>query len=147
MKKIIKKIALCTFTLGASVLLMSTVSNAQVLSTQTGGSGKTVTILDTNGSGPGLTYNPSPSVFIAVSSINNAYAINAMNGSIANGDRNEYAVWSGNTGYYQRVNGDSAGSTVVIGDFTVDLTDTTDLTTSPYTGTGWVNMGGGGSGS
>lgn len=145
MKKTIRKITLFTFALGTSVLLISQASNAQVLSTQAGGAGTTVTLAEDAGSGPGITFPPSPGVVLAVSSSANAFAITAMNVSSANGDRNEYGVWSGNTGYYQRVNPNSAASTPVLTDLSVDLTNTTVLTATPFGGTTWINMGGGGS--
>lgn len=141
MKKIIKKISLYSVALCASVLLVSTVSNAQELSAQTS-AGSTVQI-DDAGAGPGFSYNPSPSIFLVVASTTNAYAIQAMHQGIANGDRNEYGIWSGNTGYYMQVNPDSAGTTVVLADFTIDLATGTDLTATPYGA--WTNMGGGGS--
>jgi hypothetical protein len=129
----------------AGILLTGTTVNAQVVSTQTGGAGTTVTIPDTNGSGPGLTYNPSPGNLIAVSSAVNAYAITDMNSSAANGDRMEYGVWSGSTGYYQQTNPNSAAATPVLTDLTVDLSATTDLSTTPFTGGDWTAIGGGGS--
>jgi hypothetical protein len=143
MIKIMKKAALCATVICGFSLLVSSQSFAQVISTQAGGSGTTINVPDTNGNGPGLNYNPSPNIFGVVVSTEVNYAIQTMNSSIADDDRNEYAVWNANTGYYMQTNPDMAGTTVVVTDFTVDLAANTDITASPYTA--WPNFGGGGS--
>jgi len=143
MVKIIKKTALCATLICGFSLLVSSQSFGQVISTQAGGSGTTVTVPDTNGNGPDLQYNPSPNIFMVVESTEVNYAIQTMNSSIADGDRNEYAIWNQNTGYYMQQNPDMAGTTVVVADFTVDLAANTDITATPYGA--WPNFGGGGS--
>ena len=146
MNKIMKKAALCTAMVCGFSLLVSSQSFGNTLSTQAGGAGTTVTIAASAGAGPDLTYNPSPNVWMQITGQPIAYAIQAMNANIANGDRNEYGIWSQNTGYYQAVNGDMASATagVVLSDFTVTLTSGYDLTTTPFGGSTWVPIGGGG---
>ncbi len=139
-----KKILLYSSLFLAGTMLLTANVNAEVISTQSG-TGKQVVLPDTNGSGPGLRFDPSPSCLISIVSITNAYAIEAMNTAAADGDRNEYGVWSGNTGYFQLVSpADAVSATPVTADFTVDFTTGTDLTATPF-GSDWVNMGGGGS--
>ena len=146
MNKIMKKAALCTAMVCGFSLLVSSQSFGNTLSAQAGGAGTTVTIAANTGAGPDLTYNPSPNVWMQITGQPIAYAIQAMNANIANGDRNEYAIWSQNTGYYQAVNGDMADATigVVLTDFTVTLTADYVLTGTPFGGTSWVAIGGGG---
>ena len=142
MTKIMKKTALFTTLICGFGLLASTQSFGAQLSTQTD-AGNTVTLADNTGNGPGLSFNPSPNIFLVSVSTDVNYVVQTMNNNVADGSRNEYAIWNGNTGYYMQSNPDMAGTTVAVTDFTIDLAANTDITSSPYTA--WANYGGGGS--
>ena len=143
MNKIMKKSAIGTALVCVFSLLISSQSFGQTLSTQAS-AGTLVTITPVAGIGQNVTFSPSPNVLMAITSTTYNFAIQAMNANIADGYRNEYAIWNGNTGYYQMVNGDMANASGVdLADFTVTLTATYDITSSPYTGDTWVVIGGG----
>ncbi|MFW8602329.1 hypothetical protein ACOHYD_12720 [Desulfobacterota bacterium M19] len=149
MNKSIKKFVLYTFTLGAATLFISA-TNATAATTiaATTTAGSTLTVSDPTGnSGASLTFNPSPNVLLQVASISNRYAINSMNTSVANGDRNEYAVWSGNTGYYQGVNADTTVNPITTSQFAVPLLTGTDITSDPFSSTSSLHSVGGSSSS
>jgi hypothetical protein len=141
-----KKIWLYSSLLFGALLVSGTTADAQVLSSQSG-AGTTVTLAPSDPDSPSsvnVVFPPSPSVLLAVTSSENAYAITTMNASASDGDRNEYGIWSGNTGYYQNVNAATTPSTgLTLTDFGVDLAATTALTSTPFSA--WTNMGGGGS--
>ena len=146
MKKLLKKTALYTVLVCVFSLVACSQSFGQTLSTQAGGAGTLVTVTKNTGDGPNLTYSPSPNVWMMISSDSINYAIQAMNANIADGFRNEYGIWNGNSGYSQAVNGNMAvpANGVVLTDFTVALTSGMDLiTASPYSGGTWVAIGGG----
>lgn len=141
-----KKILLYSSLLFAGFLISATTADAQVLSSQSG-PGNTVTLSPTDANSPSsedVTFAPSPGVLLVVTSAENAYAITTMNASASDGERNEYGMWSGNTGYYQNVNdATTPAAGLAASDFGVVLTAGTDLSTTPFSA--WTNMGGGGS--
>ena len=143
MKKLLKKTALYTVLVCVFSLVACSQSFGQTLSTQAGGAGTLVTIVPVAGSGTNLTYSPSPNVFMAITSTTINFAIQAMNANIADGFRNEYAIWNQSTGYYQGVNPPMAGTTVVLADFTVTLTANYNITINPFNANTWVAIGGG----
>ena len=137
MKKIINKSIAIASIFSASLLFTVTAASAgNVLSTQAS-AGALITVAEVLGNGPGLTFSPSPSVLLVVSSTNNAYAITTMNSSAQDGDRNEYGVFSGYGGYYQNVNASTASPPV----FGVVLVAADAATGDPFGA--WTQMGGG----
>lgn len=110
-------------------------------STQPGDPGTLVTLSDPGGTGPDMEIHPSPSNLQVITCAENQYAITSMNAAATDGQRMEYGIWSENTGYFQMINGSTASPPV----FTVQLATGDELSTNPFAGDGWTNLGGGGS--
>jgi len=97
----------------------------------------------TGGGGTGaLTFDPSPGVIMAWASSEGDFALTSLNTSASLGDQNEYAVWSDYNAYYQK-------KTATEDTFTTPANGLAETAitglTSPFTGGGWVAMGGSGS--
>jgi hypothetical protein len=125
-----KKILVC-LCLCASPLLMGVGSSfaADVLSTQAA-TGGVVTL----GTAPNqLTYNPSPSVSMAVAAAANAYAIQSTNLVTDTTNGMDYGTLNTATGFAQMTKTEAA---------TVAVTPPTS--SAALSGTGWVWMGGSG---
>jgi hypothetical protein len=142
-----KKILIYSAILSTAILFGSTSVLAQEFATNSSSTpGYTVTLSSANDtpSTVDITFDPSPSVIIAVTSTENQYAITSMNASASDGERNEYGIWSGNTGYYQNVNAADTSKGLTNTDFGVKLGNDSTLDDTLFDT--WTNMGGGGMG-
>ena|GEM_PF-5303477 len=142
-----KKILIYSAILSTAILFGSTSVLAKEFATNSSTTpGYTVTLssADDTPSTVDITFDPSPSVIIAVTSTENQYAITSMNASASDGERNEYGIWSGNTGYYQNVNAaDTPAEGLTNANFGVELDNDSTLDDTLFDA--WTNMGGGGS--
>ncbi len=122
--------------IAAGIFLCSTIAYAGTYTNSTAGA--VLTVGNTSNGDPAeLTFNPSPGVSMGVSTVTNAYVLNALNTSITTGKKyaNEYLVLSTKAGYYQKQTDTIATTATLTGYLTAD---------PPTTGTApYVYMGGG----